>query len=96
MIWSFGIGPQEKWQNDLSKLSKDALICVVKELAFIGRYNSERLVEMIASNKTIGRSISASRRYHAFVADPDKAIEQSLRRQLSAKVAARRKKRRTA
>ena len=87
-----GIGPIDKWQHDLEKLSRHALIELALELTFF-RNDRDALADMVARNKRFGRFRSGHERYVRFIADPEKAIATAIRRSKAAKKAAKRKKR---
>jgi hypothetical protein len=95
----FPIGPKEKWEHDVSKMCRAALVVLVTDmqwrLALYDQYfNTEKMVSMIALAKKYGRWDNAEARHAKFMADPDKAIKQTMRRRKAAKRASRQSKRR--
>lgn len=101
-----GIGPKEKWEHNLSKLSRAALVILVTDLQWRLRlysssfdsssFDNEKMISLIDQAKKYGRWDNAEARYAKFLADPDKAIKQQMRRSRAAKRARRQAKRRTA
>jgi len=96
----FAIGPKEKWEHDVSKMCRAALVVLVTDMqwrmALYDQYfNTEKMVSMIDMAKKYGRWDNAAARYAKFMADPDKAVKQWERRSKAAKKAARHAKRRS-
>ena len=88
-----GIGPKEKWQSDLQKLNRAALVEAVTELQFIRHIDGEEMVDLLARAKKYGKWANEMARYQRICADPERAIDQQIRRLKAKKAAARRKKR---
>ena len=87
------IGPKDKWQVELSQVSKSGLIVIVERLAMVLGWDRELMQAWVLSAKSLGRSIDAMASYARFAADPDKEMAAILRRRKSAKRAARNRKR---
>lgn len=96
-----GIGPMDKWEHDLEKMSRAALVALVTDLHFRLHlyhpiFDRDAMTKLTDEAKQHGRWLNSHARYQKFKADPDKAIAQSIRRSKAAKKAARRNKRRVA
>jgi hypothetical protein len=94
----FGIGPKEKWHSDLEKLSRAALVEIVLRMQFRllllgGSFAAEEMAELIEHCKKMGRWANEAAAFQRYLADPKKAIDQTIRRMKAAKAAARRRKR---
>jgi len=93
---NFVEGPRELVQVEMEKLSRDALMLLVgslcRTLSYLGIRDVLTLEDVRAARKT-GRVISSTRRCERFLADPHGAAKTFVRRQRSAKAAARRRKR---
>ena len=92
-----GIGPKDKWQYDLEKMSRAALVATVGELQwrlsfYCGRFDRDTMTTILDQCKKYGRWDNDAARHRRFMADPAKATEEFIRRQKSAKAAARRRK----
>jgi hypothetical protein len=88
------LGPKDKWEDVLDKTSKSGLRDLVEMLIFIYSPLSDRdaLLKMAESARKNGRWADESKRFHLLIEDSKKYIDQYLRRQASAKKAARRRK----
>jgi hypothetical protein len=97
-----GIGPVEKWEHDLRKLDRAALVHVAQELHFHLRiyrrahfYEPDFDIDMLIHRARIyGRHDNVLARTERYQADPEKYLDQMARRTKSAKAAARRRKKR--
>lgn len=92
-----GEGPMDKWECDLEKMSRDALVLMVRSqrrmLIFLGiKMDTEEMAESIRLCKKYGRLVSLTRRTRAWIDNPDREMVKAIRRQKSAKAAARRRK----
>lgn len=91
-----GIGPKDKWQYDLEKLSRAALVEAVIEMQHFlsiyshGSYDREGMVEILARCKQYGKWANQAARHQRFISDPEGEIDRSIRRLKAAKKAARR------
>ena len=97
----FPIGPKDKWESDLQRLSRAALVEVVVEMQWrlqlcSGSFDREQMTELLDRGKKYGRWANDHALHQRFMADPEAAIDRSIRRLKAAKAAARRKKRRAA
>jgi hypothetical protein len=94
-----GIGPKDKWEYYLEKLSRAALIETVIEMQFFMRacghasYDREGMVEVLARCKKYGKWTSDAARHQRWRDDPESEIDRNIRRLKAAKKAARTKKR---
>jgi hypothetical protein len=94
------IGPKEKWEADLQKMSRAALVEVVVEMQWrlalhYGGFGQECMAEILERCKKYGRWANQAARHQRFIDNPDKVIDQEIRRLQARKKAARRNKRRT-
>lgn len=92
-----GIGPKDKWEYDLRKMSRAALVAVVDELhwrvaIYGGEFGRDTMSTILSQCKLYGRWDNQAAKHARFMADPAKATDQFIRRQKSAKAAARRRK----
>ena len=90
-------GPKDKWEYDLEKMSRAALVATGGELQwrlaiYRESFDRDTMSEILDRCKLWGRWDNLSARHARFMADPAKATEQFIRRQKSAKAAARRRK----
>ena len=95
------IGPKEKWEADLQKMSRAALVEVVVEMQWrldlrYGDFGQEPMTELLERCKRYGRWKNEAARHQRFIDNPDKVIDQQIRRLQARKRAARLNKRRTA
>lgn len=96
MIWLLPCGysgPKDRWQTELEKVSRSGLLHLVHSLAFVHCITRDDMVKAARSAKTAGSADDAHKAYMRFMADPGKAIDESIRRARAAKKAARRRKR---
>ena len=94
-----GIGPKDKWQHDLHKLSRAALVEAVIEMQALlssysyGNYDREDITELLYRCKQYGKWANQAARHQRFISDPEAEIDRSIRRLKAAKKAVRTKKR---
>ena len=91
------VGPQEKWEHDLRKLNRYALIDIIEYLRLYLSMcdlpcGADYMSVRIEHARTVGRLEAAQNRYELFTANPDKDMRESARRSKSAKAAARHRK----
>ena len=93
----FGEGPKTRWEYDLERLGRNALIYIVRCLIFThcllnDRVDHKDLLMLMTEAKKHGRLADSVARIRRYNADPDREVEAYYRRQKSAKAAARRRK----
>lgn len=98
MLWPGYEGPKERWHAELLCMNRYGLVCFVESLMVhfevIGiRLNRDSLLKTVRDSKKNGKFDAAHQRHLRFMADPNKAIDDSIRRRRAAKKAARRRKR---
>lgn len=85
-------GPKDKWQHDIERMSRAALVNMVDELLFARTPDREVMEKLIARCKKYGRWDNQAASYQRFQADPLKAVAESIRRKNAAKKAAKLRK----
>ena len=96
MLRPFEEGPRERWQAEMEKLDREALLVLTRSLLSTLRYlglGSHIGLDDIRAAKKQGRFVALSKRSDRFLADPQKFVAESVRRSKAAKRAARRRKR---
>jgi hypothetical protein len=98
MLLPHQVGPKERWQSDLEQLNRDGLIYLVGIFIAVLKYARwiipiSDLEGWIHDAKSAGKSFAAMRRHQRYQADPDKYIDEVIRRSRAAKKSARRRKR---
>lgn len=88
------LGPKDRWQVELAKVSKDGLVDLVEHFAAIFGVTRENMLKQCQQSRKWGRFQNGQKRMEAYRADPDKFIEQLARKSQAAKKAARQRKRR--
>lgn len=91
------IGCHDQWEAELEKVSKGGLICLVKgmlaTMRFIGvERDRDDLLKTVREARRTGRIVDLVSRLDRWNADPDGEFKRSMRRRVSAKKAARRRK----
>lgn len=85
-------GPKDKWQHDIERMSRAALVNMIDELLWARRPDREFMEKLIARSRTFGQFDNLVARRERFTANPLKAVQESIRRKNAAKTAARRRK----
>ena len=77
--------PENRWEYELRKLSKAALLHLVDNMLFIHRlldwFDEAKMLERIRHAKKLGRSDNACSSYDRWKADPEAAYRAQRRRQ---------------
>jgi hypothetical protein len=90
-------GPKEQWRAELESVNKLGLLVFADSLmmhldAITGGMNRDSLLKSVRFSKKCGKWDAATKLYAQFKADPDKVIDEAIRRSRAAKKAARRRK----
>lgn len=85
-------GPKDKWQHDIERMIRAALVNMIDELLWARTPDREFMENLIARSKKYGRWDNRDASYQRFKADPLKAVAEDIRRRNAAKKAAKRRK----
>jgi hypothetical protein len=90
-------GPKEQWQAELQSVNKLGLLSFIEILmahldAWSGGMDRASLLKTVRRSKQYGEWDAAKKRHELFMANPEKVIEEMMRRSRTAKKAARRRK----
>lgn len=91
-------GPKEQWHAELDRLNKYGLLAFINTVmmhldALTGGTNRESLLKTVRRSKQYGKWDSEQARFMKYKENPRKYIAEAERRRVSAKRAARRRKR---
>lgn len=91
-------GPKDQWQAELEKLSRFGLIALTESLkwhldAIVGGLQRDSLLKAVRGAKRAGRLDALHADHVRYFADPEKWLDEKVRRSKAAKKAARRRKR---
>jgi hypothetical protein len=88
--------PEKRWEHELRKLSKASLLHFIDVMIFVDKYfhlfDETAMLKRVHQAKEAGRFDNLELRWDRADADPVAFYQSTLRRQRSAKAAARRRK----
>jgi hypothetical protein len=91
-------GPKEQWQAELQNVNKLGLLSFIDILmvyldVWSGGMDRASLLKTVRLSKQYGEWDAAEKRHERYMADPEKVLDEMIRRSRAAKKAARRRKR---
>jgi hypothetical protein len=97
MLLTGYLGPKERWHAELERVNKPGLLAAIESLmlhldVITGGMDRDSLLKLVRQSKQYGKWDVVDKRNARFMADPQKAIDESFRRSRAAKKAARRRK----